>query len=462
MIYQNQQELMESFEGILAFRGDDIVIRNGERLKEELIDRLAYNAAFNPNEKMKDFLRWVIRQTAYGMGMALSSINSLYQARGNGDYHSVTVPAINIRGLTYDTCRAIFRTARKADALAFLFEIARSEIGYTLQRPSEYSTLILAAGIREGFSGPVFVQGDHFQFKTAKYKENPEEETNAIKTLIDEAIAAGFYNIDIDASTLVDLDRPTITAQQEANFVLTAEMTKYIRDREPQGIQVSIGAEIGEVGGKNSTPEELRTFMDGYLDSLKKFGTNIAPISKISVQTGTSHGGVPLPDGTVAEVKLDLGTLETLSDIAIRDYKISGAVQHGASTLPENLFHRFPETQTAEVHLATQFQNMVYESTHFPSDLRDEIYNYLKTDHKDEWKEGQTEQQFLYKTRKKGFGPFKQKIWDLPQETRDAIGAELEKTFTYLFEQLNVKGSASLVREHVRPVTIKTPKPNID
>ena len=39
-------------------------------------------------------------------------------------------------------------------------------------------------------------------------------------------------------------------------------------------------------------------------------------LSKVSVQTGTSHGGVPLPGGGVAEVKLDFGTLERLSAVA--------------------------------------------------------------------------------------------------------------------------------------------------
>ena len=34
-------------------------------------------------------------------------------------------------------------------------------------------------------------------------------------------------------------------------------------------------------------------------------------------------------------------------------YGLAGAVQHGASTLPDELFHRFPAVETAEIHLAT-------------------------------------------------------------------------------------------------------------
>ena len=89
-------------------------------------------------------------------------------------------------------------------------------------------------------------------------------------------------------------------------------------------------------------------------------------ISKISVQTGTTHGGVPLADGSVAKVKLDFETLEKLSAAARADYGLAGAVQHGASTLPDEAFDRFPATGTAEIHLATGFQNIVYDSPNFP------------------------------------------------------------------------------------------------
>ena len=88
-------------------------------------------------------------------------------------------------------------------------------------------------------------------------------------------------------------------------------------------------------------------------------------ISKVSVQTGTSHGGVPLPDGGVAEVKLDFEVLRELGVVA-REYGLAGAVQHGASTLPDSLFHRFPEVETAEIHLATGFQNALYEHPGVP------------------------------------------------------------------------------------------------
>jgi fructose/tagatose bisphosphate aldolase len=215
-----------------------------------------------------------------------------------------------------------------------------------------------------------------------------------------------------------------------------------------------VGGEIGEVGGKNSTVEELQAFMEGYMEELKKRGESFKGISKISVQTGTTHGGIPLADGSVAKVKIDFAVLEKLSELARSQYGLAGAVQHGASTLPNEAFDKFPAIGTAEIHLATGFQNIIYDSSDFPKDLREKIYEYIKTQLKDERKEKDTEEQFIYKTRKKGIGPFKLEMWHLPAETRNKLGAELEKQFAFLFDKLEVTSKQEVVKKYVQPVDI--------
>jgi len=347
--------------------------------------------------------------------------------------------------MTYDLARAIFRVAEKNDSSAFVFEIARSEIGYTDQPPIEYASMVMAAAIRENYSGPVFIQGDHFQVNAAKLKENPDKEIEGLQALIGDAISAGFYNIDIDSSTLVDVSKPDLKEQQLLNYEVCARLTQFIRRVEPRGITISVGGEIGEIGHQNSTPEDLHAFMAGLEE---KLGKGLAGISKISVQTGTTHGGVVLPDGSIAQIKLDFNTLKTLSETARREYGLAGAVQHGASTLPPEAFHKFVECETAEVHLATQFQNMIYESEHFPADLKKRIYEWLKINVAGEAKQGETEEQFLYKTRKKALGPFKKQIMGLQQQTRDVIAAEIENKFDFLFKQLNVVNNRALVNKY--------------
>lgn len=402
-------------------------------------------AVFAPEEQVRQQHYREIGALAQSMGIYPASIQSLYEAAGKGLYQNKTVPAMNLRGLTYQVARAVFRAALKDNVGAFIFEIARSEIGYTKQSPGEYTTCLLAAAIKEGFKGPVFVQGDHFQVNAGKYGTEPGKELGAIEALIRESVDAGFLNIDIDASTVVDLKQVTLDEQQEKNYRITADMTRFIRQME-KGSTISVGGEIGEVGGRNSTVEDLRVFMAGYRRVL---GSVVKGISKISVQTGTTHGGVVLPDGSLAKVQVDFNVLEELSKAAREDYGMAGAVQHGASTLPEEAFSLFPKAGTAEVHLATGFQNMIYDSPYFPQELMDNIAARLVNNYSHEAKKGETREQFLYKTRKKAFGDFKREIWDLPEESVSAIGEELESRFSLLFRELNVVNTVDLVGKYV-------------
>ncbi len=410
------------------------------------IDDMVIHAVFGADDQVRAEYRGKIRQLAESCGIFPASIQRLYEAASKGLYQGITVPAINIRGITYLVARAVFRAAQKNRVGAFIFEIARSEMGYTRQRPAEYVACILAAAIKEGFRGPVFIQGDHFQVRRGKYRADPEAELGEIRELIGEAISAGFLNIDIDASTLVDVDKPSVAEQQAENCRVTAEMTRFIRGLEPEGVTISVGGEIGEIGKGNSTVADLRAFMTGYLSRL---GPDVKGISKISVQTGTSHGGVVLPDGSIANVQLDFKTLEELSRVAREEYGLGGAVQHGASTLPDEAFDIFPKVGTLEVHLATGFQNIIYESPHFPRELLEEINHHLLTSYRNERRPGETDEQFLYKTRKKAFGDFKKEMWSIPEENLIEIGKTLEQRFSLIFHKLNVVDTVELVNQYV-------------
>ena len=222
-------------------------------ISTDKIDALVKSAVFGSDDQIKEKSRQEIRDIAGSAGVFPASIQGLYEASGKSVYNNKSVPAINIRGITYDVARAVFRAALKDKVGALIFEIARSEIGYTAQRPGEYTACVLAAAVREGFRGPVFLQGDHYQVNQKKYSADPAKEIGIIKDLIRESVEAGFYNIDIDASTLVELDAPTLEKEQEKNYAVTAELTEFIRSIEPDGVTVSVGGEIGEVGKRNRT-----------------------------------------------------------------------------------------------------------------------------------------------------------------------------------------------------------------
>jgi fructose/tagatose bisphosphate aldolase len=452
MTIREINDLLVLLDNSLSMENGAVTVRNPERLRAT-IHRLAEVSATETGLR-QGLARYLVRLAALEMGAVPASIHDLYIARGRGEVPTTfTVPAMNLRALSFHAARAVFQAARSMDAGAFIFEIARSEIGYTEQRPAEYVTNILAAAVTEGYSGPVFIQGDHFQVSLKRFKSEPEGEVNAVRDLIKEALEAGFYNIDVDTSTLVDLSKETLAEQQETNYRLSAAYTAYIRSLEPKDVTVSVGGEIGEVGGQNSTEPELRAYMDGYLEELKRIAPQAEGLSKISIQTGTSHGGVVLPDGTIEEVSVDFDTLLQLSQIARRDYQTGGAVQHGASTLPESAFGKFVESEAVEVHLATNFQNMLFER--LPDDLKAKMYAWLDEKQAGERKDGQTNEQFYYKTRKNALGPFKKDLWNLPAARKEEIQGAWFEQFHRLFTLLGLQGTRQYVDRHVRTVDVK-------
>jgi fructose/tagatose bisphosphate aldolase len=459
MTVESASALLDQLGAVARIDGDRLEVSDPDALRRDHIDGLVFEAVFNRDEAIRDACRWLIWAASQALGCGSSSIHELYLARGRGEFDAgaFTVPAINVRASAYLTARQAFAAALERDAGAVVFEIAKSEMAYTDQRPGEYAAVILAAAIRTGWQGPVFLQGDHFQFNATKWRYDPDAEMAGLRDLTREAVAAAFLNIDIDSSTLVDLSLPTVGEQQAVNAANTVELTLLIRELQPPGVVIGVGGEIGEVGKANSTEEELRAYLDGYYGAVH--GSGIPGLTKVSIQTGTSHGGVPLPDGTVAEVNIDFDTLRRLSTVAREEYGLSGCVQHGASTLPQEAFHNFPANGTAEIHLATGFQNILYDEPGLPPELRDEMMAWCIANCPDERKEGETDGQFLYKTRKKALGPFKKALWTLPDEAQAQIGANLRSRFGVLFDELRIAGTRSLVDRYVTPPDLPRPLP---
>ena len=457
MTFASVQELIDGTRQVITLNGG-VRVTDPAGLRGEVIDRLIHTAVFGEGD-VRDAARWLIWEAGWDVGIKSASIDSLYQARARGEYEGMTVPAINVRAMAYDMARAVVAAAKRRNVGAFIFELARSEMEYTEQSCDEFATVMMAASIKEGHTGPIFIQGDHYQANAKKYSTEPDSVVDGLKKLIREAVAAGYGNIDIDTSTLVDLSFPTTKEQQRHNYERCAELAALIRQLEPPGVTISIGGEIGEVGKKNSTVEELTAFVEGFNEVFGEKTGSARGLSKISVNTGSSHGGVVLPDGTIAKVKIDFDTLRELS-AAAREHGMGGAVQHGASTLPAEAFDNFPKVGTVEVHLATEFQDILFDAGAFPEHLKQDMYAYCGDKLGNERGADDTDEQFIYKTRKKLWGPFKQQVWTLPESTRAEMRSQLEQKLDFLYEKLGALDTEGLVNRWVAdPPRIQKPQP---
>jgi hypothetical protein len=426
----------------ISVQTDHLTVLDQSRVAEN-IGVIAYLAAFGPADA-----KLAAHQAAWNIASALgiycASIDSLYREIAAGNVAGITVPAMNMRAIAFQSARGVFQAMKNHDVKAAIFELSRGEIGFTGQRPREYATVILCAAISEHHSGPVFLQGDHFQVSAIRYLDKPAEELAAVKSLIAEAVSAGFYNIDIDTSTLVDLSFTNTVDQQKPNFELTAELAAFTRSVEPSGITISLGGEIGEVGEHNSTIEELDAYLSGYIVRMNQHDINRhhPGLTKISVQTGTRHGGNILADGSVGEMNVDFDLITQLSAKCRIPYGLAGCVQHGASMLSLAKISRLPQHDCIEVHLAAAFLKVVYDC--LPIRLVQHADEWIKATFIDEWQSDWSEPQFLHHGRRYPIGPNKRAWWD-SDPNHDTLRTAVYNKASEYFRALNVLDSGSTV-----------------
>lgn len=397
-------------------------------------DQLATEIAFaTPGKKRECAFQAIQDLRAYGVYPA--TIGPWYRAIAARMLPWMTIPAFNLRGNTYQVARRVWRVAQDLEVGAIIFELAPTEAAVSEQTFAEYTALVLAAAAREGYRGPVFLQGDHFDIPT-------DGDLEAVKKHCQEAIQAGMYHIDVDGCHLVSADQNSRTAYHRPNAAATAEVIQFIRGLQPPDTEIMIGGEVGVIGGDNTTPEDLRAFLTSVQTELL---ANILGLEKISAQTGTKHGGNVNPDGSVGRMQLDLELANQLSAIARSEFGLAGLVQHGASTLQIDELAQLKAQGIIEVHLATGIQNIIFDHPDFPEKLRDRIQADLvqletgpegTTTASDD----QTPAQLFYNARWAAWGPYKAELWNLPETAWSKICIDLDKWLGQVFQALGVTG----------------------
>lgn len=407
-------------------------------------DKLAIETALAPVEERIPLIK-NLTDLAIKSGVFPATIVHIYRGLATKKLPPMTIPAINLRGMTYDIARVVWRVAVNQNAGPIIFELAPSESEIGDQSFEEYAAMILAAAAREGWRGPVFLQGDHIAVESI-------EAVSEIKILCRRLINAGFYQIDIDASHIPPPHEANLSTFHQENAFITAEITEYIRSVEDPDIPITLGAEVGEIGKRNTSPKDVESFMSAYLARLSK---GIIPFDKISVQTGTRHGGYVLVDGTTGEMPLDLLLIADLSRMVRDQYNITGLVQHGASTLSFENLASLVDRGVIEVHLATGIQNIVFDHPAFPAELRSEMISSLVIPlHTPEGVEQQdksdnlSDAQQFYNARWSAWGTYKHQLWNLPDEVKNEINITLEAWFINLFRSLQIINRQQFLRQY--------------
>lgn len=375
-------------------------------------------------------------------GVHPAPVGPIYRALAQQSIAPLTVPAFNVRGLTFDIVGAIFGRANELDAAGVMFELAPSEAGRGHQSHAQYAAQVCAAAVHVGYAGPVLLQGDHFSLASTDAAEE-----RAIKELALAALTSGYRQIDLDTAALAT-EGPNASARQQANAAATSRLITALAPYSPAG--TIFGGEVGEIGGANTTPEELATFIELVRD---RAGEHADMFGKVSVQTGTQHGGIADAAGKNLRMPLDLTLARQLAEVA-RSYGFGGIVQHGASTLQLDQFAALSDCGVVEVHLATNLQDLVFDSPHFPSLLREELMTAalefarggVSAAERGADTSGETAAQIYRQQRWSMWGPFKAKLLALEPDVRDALAGGVADWADDLIHAFQLAGRASELR----------------
>ena len=283
--------------------------------------------------------------------------------------------------------------------------------------------------------------------------------TEEIRKACRDAIAAGYRNIDIDSSTLVDLSLPNVDEQQQVNYTRAAELTALIRELEPAGVTISVGGEIGEVGKANSTPEELRAYLDGFRRALDGFRPGAHRREQGERRDGhhARRRAAPRRRGGRGEARLRDDPRPRRGGSVVRARRRRPARrEHAARTRCSTASRRSRPPRSTSRRASRTPSTSIRRSRRT---LHREIESWCFANAADERKDGQTDQQFVYTTRKKAIGPFKRQLWDLP--TKDAILASQAEKIGYLYDQLRVTGRGRILDGRVVAPEEHRPLPEV-
>ncbi len=406
------------------------------------LDRAANAVALADGPEADALAHSLIQECVRG-GAYPAPVGRIYQAIGRGEVAPLTVPAFNLRGLTYDVARAFWRRAMDQDAVGMMFELAPAEARVAAQSFPQYAALVCAAARREGYEGPVFLQGDHFSLESSKATERDE-----LVALAKTALGSGFRQIDLDTAALV-VEGPDAETRQTPNAGATAGLLTALADHSPSG--TIFGGEVGEIGGANTTPAELQAF----IDLVRHHAGAAAPLfGKVSVQTGTRHGGMSDASGHTVRMPLDLDLAAELAAVA-RTNGFGGIVQHGASTLQLDQFQALPAAGIIEVHLATNIQNLVFDAPAFPPALRSAMRQEAlastvgAAERGAETQEVDAEQAFSNK-RWSLWGPYKGQLLGLPEDVRQQLAEGVADWAAELLVAFRLAGRGAELRRLYR------------
>ena len=248
----------------------------------------------NKLEGEKDFFRaafYLIYSVAWKLNIYFSSLQLVYKAQANHEFSPhFKIPAIDITEDSIPVLRQLFNTMNREKTKFLSLIINPKEMDQNGYFP--YILKILVAAILEDYYGPIFLQTDSIFFDPLSFENNRDILIDQLKTITQNAIKSGIYNLNIDASELVDQEKSVISEKMLMNLKMVAMATNlWVRNFQPKGIIVSVSGKIGKGAAGFIKADEIKEYLKRLLKegSRLRFVTAGDDISKLVVDFRTKE-----------------------------------------------------------------------------------------------------------------------------------------------------------------------------
>jgi hypothetical protein len=444
MLLERATDLRMLLSNTLEVKDNRVKIVDPHRLRTERIDPLVYNGVFHESERLRYFLCWLIRRAAAGMAIYPASAQVLYAAAARGRLRRFTAPAVSLRAMTYDAARACFRAAKQTGCGAMVLDLGRNATEGPAQSPVEYATCVLAGAIREGYEGPVFLQADYLRERRAPDDDEQGDELARFEDLAEEALGAGFFNLDLDTSDLEDLGIPDPSEQERASCAYAARLAAFVRKTEPAGVDTNLGVRMKSHGDSAHLAQRFRAFMGGFATEFTDRAGHVTGIGKLGLEIRGAD---------------ELGMVRDLAEVARREYALATGVSCHGAPVPDELLAELPRLSIVEVDMGARYEELVLHHPAFPARLRDAMADWIDRTYGAVRGPGQDRASFRLQLRMTALEAFKRQMWDLPPESKDPVMADLQRTLVADLKRLEVEDTIHLTLANVNIQDTELPRP---
>lgn len=452
MLFRGAGQLTGVLERAVEIHGNRVEVLDADRLRTHTVEPLLYNSLFHPSERARDVCRWILREAAAAEGIHCTSLAGLYAALARGLAPPVTVPLLRACVLPYDVARAVLRAARDHASEALAFAFGPEDASDTGLSVLDYASCVLAAALRERHGGPIFLRFGPLRVRSAAFALDAGAELSRLETLASDAVEAGFLNVHVDGSRLVDPGASTPLDKVALAAAVSGRLGAHVRGVRPRGGDVCLVSGIGDPGGREAVVDAARAFLDAFEVALHTRAGRVPGLSALSLRHST-EGPYELP------VDPDLDLLREAGEVVSHDYRIGGTSIGDVTPLEQGRLSTLPPARVREAELSLALQDAVLDHPAFPLHIRDELHRRVDTQLRAERRPGEDAGDFRRRNRRRLLAPFLRELFDLDAAARDAIAGDLRTRAGGWIAQLGGTNTQGVIRDTIEIHAFETAIP---